>query len=370
MVSTSVSSPSVRRWCARVIPWLCSTLTAVGGSLLLLIFTAYAAEIPHGVFSLTPPNKAVNSSILTNPSVAGISVRGRWQEVEQAEGLYDWSYFDGQITRVGNANKKVLLRITAGGKNTPPWMFDDGIQTFSFVDTNKYSTTYGQTLTIPVFWDPIFLAKKKNFITAMGQHFAANPHIVLVAVSCVNAITDDWNVPSQKVDVQNWKAIGYTSNKLVNACKETINATMAAFPDQVVLLSVNRSTNHLDSDPDYVPRNVVNYANATYPGRFIVQKNSLSPDTPDPSLISVLGAWQIIEDNQSDVAGQMLYYVTNESSCRMNSGVKPCDPVTVLQEAVRIGADYGMSYQEIYQQDILNPALAGVISYAADVLAP
>ena len=75
-------------------------------------------------------------------------------------------------------------------------------------------------------------------------------------------------------------------------------------------------------------------------------------------------------DNQPDVAGQMLWYVTNDTSCRMNSGVKPCDPVTVLQEAVSLGAEYGMSYQEIYQQDILNPALVGVISYAADVLAP
>ena len=101
-----------------------------------------------------------------------------------------------------------------------------------------------------------------------------------------------------------------------------------------------------------------------------MQKNSLSADTPDPDLISVLGNWQIIFDNQPDVAGQMLWYVTNDSSCRMNSGIKPCDPIAVLQEAVRTGAEYGMSYQEIYQQDILNPVLADVISYAADVLMP
>lgn len=369
MVSVSVFSQSIKHWCARLFPWLCSALTALGGAL-LLISNAHAAEIPHGVFSLTPPNKAVNSSILTNPSVAGVSVRGQWQGVEQAEGLYNWSYFDGQITRVRSAHKKVLLRIAAGGKNTPQWVFDAGVQTFSFVDMNRYHDTYGQTVTIPVFWDPIFLTKKKNFIAAMGRHFAANPHIVLVTVSCANANTDDWYVPSQKIDVQNWKAIGYTSDKLVNACKKIIDASMAAFPNQIMTLAVNRSTNQLDPDPDYVARNAVNYANAKYPGRFIVQKNSLSPSIPDPSLISVLGGWKIIMDNQPDVAGQMLWYVTNDSSCRMNSGVKPCDPVTVLQEAVSLGAEYGMSYQEIYQQDILNPALAGVISYAADVLAP
>jgi len=214
------------------------------------------------------------------------------------------------------------------------------------------------------------LEKKKNFIAAMGQHFATNSHIVLVSVACANSISDDWYMPSSKTDVKNWLAIGYTSDKLVNACNELINATMAAFPNQVVFLSINGSSNHLDPDPDYVSRKVVEYANTVYPGRFIVQKNSLSADTPDPSLMSVLGNWKIIFDNRPDVAGEMLWYVTNDSSCKMNSGVKPCDPIAVLQEAVRTGVEYGMSYQEIYQQDILNPALAGVISYAADVLAP
>jgi hypothetical protein len=38
----------------------------------------------------------------------------------------------------------------------------------------------------------------------------------------------------------------------------------------------------------------------------IVQKNSLSADTPDPSIMPVLGAWQIIDDNQPGIAGQML----------------------------------------------------------------
>jgi Beta-galactosidase len=370
MLSASIcatSTPSRPRCFSR----LCSrALMALSFSLLLFVLNARAAELPSGVFSLTPPSKAVNSAVLTNPLVSGVSIRGKWQDVEQSEGVYNWSYFDTQIARVGNAGKKILLRITSGGENTPQWVFNAGVQTFSFVDINRYSSTYGQTVTIPVFWDSVFLQKKKKFITAMGQHFAANPHMVLVAVSCANATTDDWNVPSQKTDVQNWQAIGYTADKLVNACKKIIDATMTAFPSQVVLLSVNRSANHLDPDPDYVPRNVVEYAKATYPSRVIVQKNSLSANTPDPSLISVLGGWQIIYDNQPDVAGQMLWYVTNDSSCRMNSGVKPCDPVTMLQGAVRIGAEYGMSYQEIYQQDILNPDLEGVISYAADVLAP
>jgi hypothetical protein len=326
--------------------------------------------IPRGVYNLPAPGKPVAAGILTNPLVAGVVVRWTWPVVEGSEGTYNWSYFDEQIARVGGASKKALLRITAGGKNTPSWVFNAGAQTFSFVDSEPYSPTYKQTVTIPVFWDPIFIAKKKSFIAAMGEHFADNPTVVLVAVSCANATTDDWVVPSTKIDVEHWRAIGYTSDKLINTCKDTIDATMTAFPNQVVVLAVSRSGNKLDPNPDYVANAVVDYALQTYPGRFIIQKHSLSADTPDPAILPVLGTWKIIYDNHPAVAGQMLWFVTNDSTCRMNGGVKPCDPATVLLDAVATGANYGMLYQEIYQQDILNPALADVINYAARMMRP
>jgi Beta-galactosidase len=345
-------------------------LIALSLSLLLCIPKARANELPFGVYSLTPAGKPVNSAILTNPNVSGVSIREQWQDVEQSEGVYNWSYFDGQIPRAEKAIKKTLLRIPSGGENTPQWVFDAGVQTFSFVDTNRYSPTYNQTVTIPVFWDRIFLQKKKKLIKAMGAHFAANPNIVLVSTDCANALSDDWNVPSTPVDVQNWQAIGYTSDKLINACKEIIDATMAAFPGQFVLLAVGRNGQNLDPNPDYVARQVVKYGQTMYPGRLIVQKNSLSTKTPDPSILPTLGAWQIIFDNQPDVAGQMLWFATDDPKCRLNGGVEPCDPVLVLHEAVRLGALYGMRYEEIYQKDILNPGLAAVIGYAAKLLAP
>jgi Beta-galactosidase len=360
-------------WRFRALSRHCIALAAMLCALSPFVPHVHAADIsgiPRGVYNLPVPGKAVASGILINPLVAGVSLRWTWPAVEGSEGVYNWSYFDQQIARVGGAGKKVLLRITAGGKNSPSWVFQAGVQTFTFVDSNPYSPTYQQTVTIPVFWDSIFMAKKKSFIAAMGQHFADNPHVALVAVMCANATTDDWHVPSTKTDVANWKAIGYTSDKLINACKKTVDATMTAFPNRVVALAVGRSQNNLDPNPDYVANAVVNYAVQKYPGRFIVQKNSLSADTPDPEILTALGAWQIIYNNRPSVAGQMLWFVTNESTCRMNGKVKPCDPATVLLDAVATGANYGMLYQEIYQQDILNPALADVIDYADSVMAP
>ncbi len=164
MVSASVLSQSAGAWRARIVASLFSSMVSVSIALLLSIANAYPAEVPRGVFSLTPPNKPVNAAILGHPSVGGVSIRSQWQVVEPTEGVYNWSYFDSQITRVMNAGKTdPLLRISAGGQNTPQWVFDAGVQTFSFVDTIRYHDTYGQTLTIPVFWDPILEKEEKPY---------------------------------------------------------------------------------------------------------------------------------------------------------------------------------------------------------------
>jgi hypothetical protein len=277
----------------------------------MVIHAAESPQMPHGIFSLTTAGKPVPSAILTNPHVTGVAIRGKWQDVERSEGIYDWSYFDTEIARVKQAGKKVLLRITTGGYNTPQWVFNAGVQTFTFVDKNPMSQTYNKTLTIPLFWDKVFLQKKKKFLLAMGQHFSLESAILLVSTSCANATTDDWNVPGSQVDVTNWKAAGYSSDKLINSCIEIIDTSMKAFPSQFNFLAVSTNSKNLDPNPNYVANQVVDYAMTKYVGRFIVQKNSLSANIPNPLMLPTLGAWQIIFDNQPMTAGQMLWFVTS-----------------------------------------------------------
>jgi hypothetical protein len=364
MASVSAFPKFITRTLFRSISLLSIGLTALL-STLLCAPNVNADSPPYGVFSLTPAGKPVNAAVLSNPLVAGVTVRGTWPDVEVAEGVYDWSYFDKEINRVKNAGKFVLLRITSGGKNTPQWVFDAGVQTFTFDDPQS-----GDTLTIPVFWDPIFLEKKKNFIAAIGQRYKNNPKLVLVSTSCANATTDDWVVPSTAVDIQNWQAVGYTSTVLINACKSIIDATLAAFPNQYALMAIGRSQPGLDPDVDYVAEQVLNYAQTYYPTHFVAQKNSLSARTYDPWVSSQLHGWKVLYDYRPMVAGQMLWYVTDDPTCRMNGKIKPCDAVDMLQQAVTVGAHYEMLYQEIYQKDILNPELADVISEAAGMLQP
>jgi hypothetical protein len=176
-------------------------------------------------------------------------------------------------------------------------------------------------------------------IQAAGAHYAANPNIVVVACSFANSTTGDWNVPTSPEDIPNWLAAGYTTELMVNAGETIIDATMAAFPNRNVNMSIGRVTGNLDPTPDYLAQTVVDYATTTY-GRFITQKDSLSANTPEPAIDSSLMNWQVLLDQSPNVAGQMLWNVSGDNTYRMNGGV-PGNQQAILPRALTIGAHYG-----------------------------
>ena len=282
---------------------------------------------------------------------------------EPAEGVFDWTFVDSEVARAAAAGKKVLLRIgTQAGK--PEWVTqavtDAGGVFFTFNDD-------GVTTSIPVFWDPTYLAKKKAMIAALGVHFANNPTVKIVTASFANATSEDWNVPHTPDMVVEWLSLGYTSEKMLDAGKQIIDATMIAFPNAYVALAISGNGHvhglNLDPDADYVSRNAILAARASWPGRLIVQKNSVS--TFNPVSPGTGTNFEVLWDNRPNVAGQMLSWCFNDSTYRMNGGV-PGDPATVLHKAINAGYSYGMEYEEIYQTDVLN--LPAEITYAHTLL--
>src|SRR5262249_5194847 len=156
----------------------------------------------------------VPSSVLANPDIAIVSIRQEWAEVEPSDGKFDWSYLDGEIERVAKAGKVVLLRVGTGGAQSPSWVLAKS-QKFTFVDTNEFHKNAGKPSAFPIFWDPVFVQKKKDLYAAMGARYAQNPAVRLVGTACGNARTDDWNVPHSPEDVTSWQAAGYSPDKLL-----------------------------------------------------------------------------------------------------------------------------------------------------------
>ena len=324
-----------------------------------------SVQVPHGVFSLFATGKPAAQSALENPDLVGVSIRQDWADLEPSEGSFDWSFLDSEVAKAAAAGKDVLLRIrTQGGK--PEWVTaavqQAGGLFFNFDDD-------GVPTSIPVFWDPTFLAKKKAMITALGGHFTNSPAVKIVTASFANAVSEDWNVPHTEVDVLNWFAVGYTTEKLLDAGKQIIDTTMSAFPNQYVTLAIAGNghvgaTGNLDPTATYVAENAIAAARASWPGRLIVQINSLS--TFNPAAPGAEGsAWNLLWNSQPDVAAQMVYWCYDEPTYRVNGGV-PGDPADVLTSSVDAALSYGVNYIEIYQKDVLN--LPAVITYARNAL--
>jgi hypothetical protein len=325
--------------------------------------------IPKGIVS-TPAieTHGFPDQILNDTRIVGLDIGGHWDEIETTEGVYDWGDMDTELDKAEAHGKKVVFTIVAGGVTVPAWLLaDPDVQTFTFIDTNPYHSTYGQELTMPVFWDPIFLAKKIALIQAAGAHFASRSSIVVVGAAFANSSTEDWNIPNGTNDIANWIAAGYTTDLMINAGEATIDATMAAFPNQYVTMGIGRGAGDLDPTSDYLAETIIDYATTTY-GRFITAKYSLAATTSDPAVDdSNLFNWQVFFNACPTVATQMLWRVNNDSSYRMNGGVRG-NPATILLNAVTIGTHYGTQYQEIYETDLEDSTLSSTISTAKTLL--
>jgi len=354
----------VLTYSARSIQTITRSLSIAFVALTLLIESTHGrAQIPQGVFSIANLGLAPQDEVLTDPNVDGVTVRLNWSTLEPTEGQYDFSYIDTTLASVGAAGKKVLLRImTQGGK--PAWVTtavkNAGGLFFTF-------NSNGKKTSIPVFWDPTFLAKKTAMIQALGAHVTNNPALSIVVASFANATSEDWNVPHSNTDITQWQRLGYTSDLLIGAGHTIIDATMAAFPNQFVTLAVAANGTKLDQpnpDPaDYVARTVKDDERALWPGRLIIQKNDLSTFIP---LFPGTGTiYDIITESAPDIAGQMLFQCVGDSSYKVNKGV-PIDPALALTISVNNGVGYGEKYIEIYQVDVVN--LPDVIAYAHGAL--
>jgi FG-GAP-like repeat/Beta-galactosidase len=327
-----------------------------------------AANVPRGVFSLGTAGRPSSSTALSNPAVAGVSLRLHWSDLEPSEGVYNWSFFDVEIERAQAAGKKVLLRVGTGGDNMPSWVMtavrSAGGRTFTFTDNAGAHT-------IPVFWDPTFLAKKSAMIAALGARYSANPTVQAVAASFANATSDDWAVPHNNVpdpgystsEVTRWRLAGYTSANLINAGNFVIDATLRAFPNQLAVLAINSNGAALDvpNDANYVARSVITSVRGRWGDeRLVVSKNSISAVTtpPPPLLPTSLGLWY---SSRPAIGGQALWFSFGDLTYRNNGGI-PWAPATSLLRMVVISHSYGASYIELYETDVVNLPL--VIQYA------
>lgn len=215
-------------------------------------------------------------------------------------------------------------------------------------------------------YDPVFLAKWTAFISAAGARYA-NESTVAYVLGSSESVTNGWGMPTTDANGNSWTSYDYTTDKLLGAMKTIVDAFMGAFPTTAEWVEVGVITFEPDvsgNTTTYVAEQIADYGFSTYPDRFGVWREDISGCTGEPAQ----GAWPILWDHKGRDGAQMLWHV-QDGPTRMNKcGLMPNDKPTVLQAAVQRGLDYGMPYLEIYEVDVTDPDLAGVIQFASQNL--
>lgn len=346
-----------------------------------------------GSYAMWDFDKDLSPEIYNNPAIVGVLTSVAWRDVEVKEGVYDWSKLDAKISKVEKAGLKVVLKLITSPAYAPDWLKNNpNVKKIDVIDTNPYhKSRYCEKLSLPLFWDPIFHQKKKEFIIAAGKRYSNDPAIAAVMASFANALTDDWHVPHKVgylkdcgVAVNQVKDLlnaGYTTEKMLAVGREIIDTTAQAFPKQALKLPVGPTHRKLDGSATKLAELILDYAYSKYPGRFFAQMNALSTvlpyadspkisDAPEGKAAYLL--LKLLVKYKPQIGLQMLSAASlcNGGICRQNKGNYQCNPANdqpcVLRESVNIGLSYKPHFIEYWFADAANPKLAPVLEYATE----
>jgi hypothetical protein len=132
----------------------------------------------------SPSNQ--NTSTLAYASVG--YARYDWSSIEPTEGNYNWSVIDNDLNAWAALGKQFAFGVMNADSSdantpyiTPQWVFADGAAS---VKSNTFDDVTGRkgVQYEPVWNDPIFLQKLRDFLTALAQRYDTNPNIAYIDV--------------------------------------------------------------------------------------------------------------------------------------------------------------------------------------------
>jgi hypothetical protein len=339
--------------------------TGMGLFLLLLCVFAFGEALTavpsggggamSGIYDLPAVAGKIDSRAAGAGFVTGYSIRTSWRRLEPKQGKYNWTYIDQSIALAKQKGKYVVLRVLAG-MESPDWVKNDPtIEKMSFIGRDPNQAYYNQMVTVVKPWDPNYLKKWYAFLDTLAKRYRNEPLLYWVAVSGPVMSSATPLLPGDPQTEAEIKKQGYTHETWVAVWKEAIDRTAAAFPGKSVSLCL---------DPPKWDASVANeladYAVPKYGARICLQSNGLS------------AKWPVME--QKDPAYKQFVDIFRQYRGKATIGFQMTwaaawangtDRLGLLDAAIKVGLDLGATYLEIYQDDLIDPANAAILTDAA-----
>jgi Beta-galactosidase len=305
--------------------------------------TKVFAYVAATIQTSTAIQRDVKSIESVKSPVYGISWRFKWSVIEPADGQFSWGLIDQALAASRALGKKVLLRVIPGSY-TPGWLIAES-QAISFPNSIFPNPVfYPPVVTMPVPWDPTYLAKWEEFVRAFGQRYDGNDVLFNVGTGG-GGVIDEMYVPPAYTE---WQAVGYSDSKLIGAWKSIIDAFQSAFPTTPTSLDIDEP---LGVGHSHVLQPVVDYCLSSYPGRIYMQQNGLRAN---------YGQGPATQEYEQilDRAAHLTQIGLQMFGGRGPADAKTGDRLTAFQVALRLHVDY----IEVYLTDLVDPTLSQAVA--------
>jgi len=239
-------------------------------TLALLVISAAAALAqqkpdPAGIVRLFPVDgdRPENNPSWTNVNIDGMRLRPDWKGIQTSSGTFNWSAIDHIFDIAAQHGKFIGLSVTAG-ISTPQWVYDAGVTKYRLQDSSGNS--------MPLPWDPVFQTKWLAFVRAMGLRYDGNPTLGYVVISGLGQAIET-AMAKTTADNNTLTALGGPP-AWVTAAKQIIAGYAQAFPTTPFFITASQP--FLGQETMLDLQTVIDWAVATYPGRFGIMHAGLN----------------------------------------------------------------------------------------------
>lgn len=221
------------------------------------------------------------STVRRNPYLSGVCLTASWNEVDKEPGHLDFGTVDKAVAALHHVGMKYQIAIRPG-VDTPAYVYEQGGQSFETRVSNPHRPNFGQTVRIPIPWDPVYQRNFSRVIEELGKRYASDSLCVGVVLTCANFMSMEMHLPRQPEDRARWQATGDYEAKLLGVYKKYIDEWGKAFPRQALSLHLAKVA---DLPPSFNER-VIDYALSKYPDRFTIQNCQLTGRKEDTGTMS------------------------------------------------------------------------------------
>ena len=326
---------------------------------------------PHGiaVVNAIDPNRVgrlfdtsnPTLNAYTNPNTSGLTFRTSWADVEPEDGKFDFSKIDTVFANAEKNGKWVEL-ILIPGFGTPSWAMR-GVQSGMF--TIPYGPGKGTLLPLPVAWDQTYLSRWFTFLKVISGRYGGKASFRKIAAAGPTCVSAEMSLPDSPNDIVQWEKLGYTTQKYLNAWRQTFSAYSSIFPRQYFSLALHLGLPIPDKRQKAYVRDQLVSLGLQYPGQFALQADGLNSGRA----VDTYGDRVVIERSGQVLTGFMMSTAATLRSQRMGA---EDDPPLALRKSIDKGmrpnnAGQHVNYLEIYEPDVLADDMQPVLRYAASL---